>query len=110
LICAAPNHWHGPATILACQAGKHVYVEKPCCHTPAEGAMMIEAARKHKRAVQVGTQRRSGGGFSEAIAMLHGGEIGRVYSARAYYQAARESIGTGKAAEPPAHLDYAMWQ
>jgi hypothetical protein len=52
LICAAPNHWHAPATILACAAGKHVYVEKPCCHNPREGELMIQAARKHKRAVQ----------------------------------------------------------
>jgi predicted dehydrogenase len=110
LICAAPNHWHGPATILACQAGKHVYVEKPCCHTPAEGEMMIAAARQHQRAVQVGTQRRSGPGFREAIALLHAGEIGRVYSARATYAANRGSIGRGNAAAPPAELDYALWQ
>ena len=46
LFCAAPNHWHGPATILACDAGKHVYVEKPCSHNPWEGEQMIAAARK----------------------------------------------------------------
>ena len=49
LVCAAPNHWHAPATILACQAGKHVYVEKPCSHNPQEGEWMIKAARKHNR-------------------------------------------------------------
>ena len=59
VVCAAPNHWHAPATILACAAGKHVYVEKPCSHNPAEGEMMIAAALKHDRCVQVGTQRRS---------------------------------------------------
>ena len=54
LFCEAPNHWHGPATILACDAGKHVYVEKPCSHNPWEGEQMVAAARKHKRAVQMG--------------------------------------------------------
>lgn len=90
LVCAAPNHWHGPATILACAAGKHVYVEKPCCHNPREGELMVAAARKHKRAVQVGTQRRSGAGTEEAIARLQDGVIGRVYLARAWYNSARD--------------------
>ncbi|MCH5375129.1 MAG: Gfo/Idh/MocA family oxidoreductase, partial [Planctomycetes bacterium] len=81
LICAAPNHWHAPATILACAAGKHVYVEKPCCHNPYEGELQVRAARKHKRAVQMGSQRRSGPGTIEAIRKLHEGVIGRVYLA-----------------------------
>jgi predicted dehydrogenase len=59
LSIAAPNHWHAPATILACAAGKHVYVEKPGSHTPQEGEWMVAAARKHKRVVQMGNQRRS---------------------------------------------------
>ncbi len=110
LVCAAPNHWHGPATILGCQAGKHVYVEKPCCHNPAEGEMMIAAARKHNRAVQVGTQRRSGGGFKAAIQALREGVIGRVYLAKAAYNNVRGSIGVGKKASPPASLNYDLWQ
>jgi predicted dehydrogenase len=110
LVCAAPNHWHGPATILACQAGKHVYVEKPCCHNPAEGEMMIEAARKHRRAVQVGTQRRSGGGFQAAVKALQDGAIGRVYLAKAAYNNVRGSIGTGKPGTPPDSLNYDLWQ
>ncbi len=85
LVCATPNHWHAPATILACSAGKHVYVEKPCCHNPREGELMIEAARKNKRAVQVGTQRRSSPTIRDAIEMMLAGEIGRVYSSRATY-------------------------
>ncbi len=67
LVCAAPNHWHAPATIIACKAGKHVYVEKPCSHNPQEGEWMIEAAAKYKRCVQLGTQRRSSPGAIEAI-------------------------------------------
>jgi predicted dehydrogenase len=110
LVCAAPNHWHSPATILACAAGKHVYVEKPCSHNPREGEWMVEAARKHRRAVQVGTQRRSSAGIRAAIDRLLAGEIGKVYSARAYYASARASIGTGKEAPVPPNLDYDLWQ
>lgn len=110
LVCAAPNHWHGLATILACSVGKHVYVEKPCSHNPREGELMIEAARKYKRAVQVGMQRRSGDGWIDAIAKLHDGAIGNVYHARAWYSGARGSIGKGKPVGIPANIDYELWQ
>lgn len=110
LICAAPNHWHGPATISGVAAGKHVYVEKPCCHNPREGELMIEAARKYKRAVQMGSQRRSSPGTIEAIRKLHEGKIGRVYLARSWYTNQRGSIGHGKAVAPPTTLDYELWQ
>ncbi len=110
LACAAPNHWHAPATILACKAGKHVYVEKPCSHNPREGELMVEAARKYNRAVQMGTQRRSSVQTREAIQALHEGVIGRVYCARSYYNNARGPVGVGKPATPPSHLDYELWQ
>jgi predicted dehydrogenase len=110
LVCAAPNHWHAPATILACAAGKHVYVEKPCSHNPREGELMMAAARQHARAVQVGTQRRSGPGTRDAIQRLHEGIIGRVYLARSWYTAARGSIGRGQEAPVPPQLDYELWQ
>ncbi len=110
LVCAAPNHWHAPATILACAAGKHVYVEKPCSHNPREGEMMIEAARKHNRAVQMGTQRRSSEGIIEGIAKLHEGAIGRVYCARSWYASARGETGKTIPAEIPAELNYDLWQ
>ncbi len=110
IVNATPNHWHGPATILACQAGKHVYVEKPCCHNPQEGEWMIAAARKHKRAVQVGTQRRSGAGWHEAVARLRDGVIGRVYLARSWYNNVRGSIGHGKPVAVPSNLNYDLWQ
>ncbi|MCA9221739.1 MAG: Gfo/Idh/MocA family oxidoreductase, partial [Planctomycetales bacterium] len=110
LVCAAPNHWHAPATILACAAGKHVYVEKPCSHNPREGELMVEAARKHKRAVQMGSQRRSGPGTNEAIQKLREGAIGKVYLVRSWYDNARGSIGVGKPADVPSELNYDLWQ
>jgi predicted dehydrogenase len=110
LVIAAPDHWHGPATILACAAGKHVYVEKPACHNPHEGELMIAAARKYKRVVQLGTQRRSMPGVIEAIQKVRGGEIGRVIFSRGWYNNARPSIGHGKPAPVPDWLDYSLWQ
>lgn len=110
LICAAPNHWHGPATILACGAGKHVYVEKPACHNPNEGELMIAAARKHGRCVQVGTQRRSNAAINEGIKLVHEGAIGTPYYARAWYANQRGPIGHAEVSEPPAELNYDLWQ
>lgn len=110
LICAAPNHWHAPATILGCAAGKHVYVEKPCCHNPREGELMVAAARRYHRAVQMGSQRRSGPGTIEAIQKLHAGAIGHVYLARSWYNSQRGSIGRGKPAAIPSNLNYELWQ
>jgi predicted dehydrogenase len=110
LAIAAPNHWHAPATILACAAGKHVYVEKPGSHNPREGELMVAAARKHQRKVQMGNQRRSWPGVIEMISRLHQGDIGRVLFARSYYSNARGSIGHGKPAPVPEHIDYDLWQ
>jgi len=110
LVIAAPNHWHAPATIMAVNAGKHAYCEKPCSHNPQEGEWMVEAAHKNKRAVQVGTQRRSGPQTIEAMQKLHEGVIGRVYLVRAYYSSARGSLGHGKPASVPKNLNYDLWQ
>ncbi len=110
MICAAPNHWHAPAAIMACQAGKHCYVEKPCCHNPWEGELLVAMSRKYNRAVQMGNQRRSGPGFIEAIQRLHAGVIGRVYLSKCWYTALRPTIGTGVVAPVPEGLNYAMWQ
>jgi predicted dehydrogenase len=110
IAIAAPNHWHAPATILACDAGKHVYVEKPGSHNPREGELMVAAARKHRRLVQMGNQRRSWPAVIEMMARLHEGAIGRVLYARAYYTNARGSIGRGQPAPVPAHMDYDLWQ
>jgi len=110
VVIATPDHWHGPAAIMACQAGKHVYVEKPCCHNPREGELMIAAARKHNRVVQVGSQRRSMPGTAEGVQRVKAGEIGNVLFARGWYNADRKPIGYGKPAPVPAGLDYALWQ
>ncbi len=110
LVCAAPNHWHGPATILGCAAGKHVYVEKPCSHNPAEGEMMIGAAQRHGRCVQMGTQRRSAPTIVQAVQKLHEGIIGRVYAAQCSYSSLRGPIGKGKRVQVPSHIDYELWQ
>jgi predicted dehydrogenase len=110
LVCAAPNHWHAPATILGCSAGKHVYVEKPCSHNPREGELAVEASRKYNRVVQMGSQRRSSPVIAEGIKMLHDGAIGRVIYARTWYNNRRPSIGIGKPTEIPAWLNWEMWQ
>lgn len=110
LVCAAPNHWHAPAGILACSAGKHCYVEKPCSHNPWEGETLIAAARHHKRCVQMGSQRRSSSTIRDAIDMVHEGRIGRVYYSRSWYANLRGAIGAGEPAEVPAHIDYELWQ
>jgi predicted dehydrogenase len=110
LAIAAPDHWHAPATILSCTAGKHVYVEKPCSHNPREGELAVATARKYKRVVQVGTQRRSWPGIIEAIEKLRSGAIGRVLYSRDWYANHRPSIGKGKLAPVPDWLDYSLWQ
>ena len=111
IVIATPDHWHAPAAILACAAGKHVYVEKPCSHNAREGELLVEAARKHKRVVQHGTQRRSMASHIEAIDALRKGAIGRVLDARCYYLFNdRPTIGQGKPAPVPDSLDWALWQ
>ncbi len=109
-VCAACNHWHAPSAILACQAGKHVYVEKPCSHNPREGELLVAAARKADRRVQMGNQRRSYPKIIEAMQALREGIIGRVYFAQSWYTNNRTSIGKGEAGPPPAGLDYELWQ
>ena len=110
LVVAAPDHWHAPATILACSAGKHVYVEKPCSHNAAEGEMAVAAARKHDRVVLQGTQRRSWPKVIEAVEKVRAGAIGNVHFARGWYAAARTTIGKGKEVPVPANLNYDLWQ
>ena len=110
LAIAAPDHWHTPAAILAMQAGKHVYVEKPCGHDPHEGELLVRAQQKYRRVVQMGNQQRSAPRSIEAIQAIRGGAIGRAYLARAWYANTRGTIGHGKPAPVPANLDYELWQ
>src|SRR5512133_146382 len=91
IYTATPDHWHAPLTIMGCQAGKHVYVEKPLCHNPKEGEMAVAAARKYDRVVQMGAQRRSAPVLTQGIQELHKGIIGRVYLAKTWYTNTRKS-------------------
>ncbi len=106
---ATPNHWHALGTIWACQAGKHVYVEKPASHNIWEGRKMIEASRKYNKRIQVGFQNRSIPNVMEAMKFLHGGGIGEVFMARGLCIKPRDSFGIAKDSTPPASLHYDRW-
>lgn len=110
LVVAAPDHWHAPAALLACAAGKHVYVEKPVSHNPREGELIIAAARRYQRIVQVGLQRRSAPQIREAVELIRSGGLGPVRFARVWYNNRRGSIGRGAPAAVPAWLDWTLWQ
>ncbi|MEX0778802.1 MAG: Gfo/Idh/MocA family oxidoreductase [Balneolales bacterium] len=110
VVIAAPDHWHAPASILACQAGKHVYVEKPLGHNPREGELLIEAAQKYNRIVQVGSQRRSWPRMIQCMEEIKSGIIGRVYFANGWYANTRSSIGIGNQIQVPSNLNYGLWQ
>lgn len=107
---ATPNHWHALATIWACQAGKDVYVEKPGSHNLFEGQRMVNAARKYNRIVQHGVQLRSNPALQEAVQKLRDGIIGDVYMARGIVYRWRPSVGKVPDSQPPAHLDWNLWQ
>jgi predicted dehydrogenase len=109
LAIAAPDHWHALATIWACQAGKHVYVEKPISHNLIEGRRMVEAARRYNRVVQVGTQRRSAAHVASAADLVRSGKLGKVPFARSWIGGNRKSIGHKQDASVPAGVDYDLW-
>ena len=110
VVIATPDHWHAPAAILALDAGKHVYVEKPCSHNPAEGEMLVAAARRNKKICQMGNQRRSWSKVKEAIDLLKGGAVGPIHYVRCWYANARQPIGVGRAAPVPEWLNWDFWQ
>ncbi len=111
VVIAAPDHWHALAAILACQAGKDVYVEKPLATTIEEGRAMVTAARKYNRIVQVGTQQRSSTHFRDAVAFVRSGKLGRIRMVRAWaYLDWKGDIGNPPDEAPPSELDYDMWQ
>lgn len=107
---ATPDHWHAPMAIAGLQAGKHVYVEKPCSHNPAEGAMLVAAQQKYQKLVQMGTQQRSSPHTIEIVKKINDGLIGRAYYAKAWYSNVRKSIGIGKEVPVPPQLDWDLWQ
>ncbi len=106
---ALPNHWHALGTIWACQAGKHVYTEKPASHNIFEGRKMIEASRKYNVRVQTGFQNRSITSVMDAMKFLHDGGIGTVYMAKGMCYKPRDSFGIVKDSTPPATLHYDRW-
>jgi len=110
ITVATPDHWHTPMTLLGVQNGKHVYVEKPCCHNPAEGEMLVAAQQKYNKVIQMGTQTRSAPGSFQAIHDIRDGLIGEVYMGKAWYSNDRTSIGVGKQAPVPDWLDWNLWQ
>jgi predicted dehydrogenase len=109
VFIATPDHWHAPAAILALDAGKHVYVEKPCCHNIREGTLMAQAVKRTGKVLQVGTQSRSTPMVMEAVQRVRDGEIGEVLVTKAWNSQRRGSIGKMKPSEPPANLDYDLW-
>ena len=109
VVIATPDHWHAPAAILACDAGKHVYVEKPCSHNLREGRLLVEAARRNKRVVQHGTQSRSHQLIVDAMQMLEEGIVGDVLVAKAWNVQRRGNIGHEQPSDPPPGLDYDVW-
>jgi predicted dehydrogenase len=111
VIVATPDHWHALPTILACQAGKDVYCEKPISHDIVEGRRMVQFAQKHSRVVQVGTWQRSSQQFLDAIAYVRSGKLGKINLCRAWkVQDPKAAVlGKGTVATPPADLDYDLW-
>ncbi|MDB4292927.1 Gfo/Idh/MocA family oxidoreductase [Maribacter sp.] len=110
VFIATPEHWHAPMAILAMQAGKHVYVEKPCSHNPHENELLVAAQKKYGKKVQMGNQQRSARTSIMAIKDIREGIIGEVYKGEAYYTNNRGSIGKGKEIAVPKTLDWEMWQ
>ncbi len=109
VMIATPDHWHARMSLLALQAGKDVYVEKPLCQTIAEGQLIRDAARKYNRVVQVGTQRRSSESFRTAVEYIASGKIGKVCEVKAWIYQVRKTIGTPPDSDPPAGIDYDAW-
>ena len=109
VVMGTPTHWHAIPTILACQAGKHVYVEKPAGHNLAEGRAMLAAARKYNRVVQVGIQSRSGKTYEEACEYIRSGALGKVAFAKGWESARQRGIGNPADEPVPDGVDYDTW-
>lgn len=110
LINATPDHWHAPGTWLAVEAGKHVYVEKPCSHNPHEGEILVAYQKKFNKVIQMGNQQRSSDHTIEIINNIHNGIIGRAYMATAFYTNNRGPVPVQKEQAPPTGLDWELFQ
>ncbi|WP_416868117.1 MAG: Gfo/Idh/MocA family protein [Imperialibacter sp.] len=110
ITIATPEHWHAPMGIMGANAGKHVYIEKPCSHNPNETGMLVASQKKNKIVMQMGNQQRSGLASKEAMSDIRNGIIGKAYACKAWYANARKSIGVGKPAPVPEWLDWELWQ
>ena len=110
LTCATPDHWHAPMGILAMQAGKDVYLEKPCSHNPAEGEMLVKVAKSTGRTLQIGNQQRSAPTSREAVEDIREGIIGTPYYGKAWYSNTRGPIGAVRPTSVPDWLDWDLWQ
>jgi predicted dehydrogenase len=110
IFIASPEHWHAPMAIMAMQAGKHVYLEKPCSHNPHENDLLVAAQKKYGLKVQMGNQQRSAVTTIQAISDIRNGIIGEAYKGEAYYSNNRGSIGIGKEVPVPETLDWELWQ
>jgi predicted dehydrogenase len=110
VVVSTPDHWHALMTMMACAAGKDVYVEKPLSLFVREGRWMVEVAERHKRVVQVGTQQRSGPHYQKARELVQSGRLGRVVAARmASYRNIMPGFGSPPDGDPPPELDYDLW-
>jgi predicted dehydrogenase len=109
LVVGTPDHWHAIPTILACQAGKDVYVEKPDGHNMEEGRRMVAAMRKHGRIVQMGTQARTTDRMTSIIEFLKTGALGRCLFAKAWESTKQGAIGRPPDGAPPPGVDYDAW-
>lgn len=107
---ATPDHWHAPGTWMAMQAGKHVYIEKPCSHNPREGELLVAFQKKYGKVIQMGNQQRSARESQEIIGEIHRGVIGDVYKALAFYSNTRGEVPIEKKAPVPEGLDWNLWQ
>src|SRR6056297_3706745 len=110
IFIATPEHWHAPMAIMGLQAGKHVYVEKPCSHNPHENQLLVEAQKKYGKLVQMGNQQRSSAHTIAIIKKIHEGLIGKPYFGKAWYANTRGPIGVGKEVPVPNYLDWELWQ
>lgn len=110
VVVSTPDHWHALMTMMACAAGKDVYVEKPLSLFVREGRWMTDVAKRHKRVVQVGTQQRSGPHYQRARELIRSGHIGKVVAVRMwYYRNVIPGFGSPPDADPPPGLDYDLW-